>query len=257
MNDLDFLETSGDGAIGRVWLDRPPVNAVNQQMYEELRLLFGSLTDHLPAARVVVLCGAGRHFCAGNDVRDFQTMDPGNAPERMRLVREAFWALYDSPVPVIAAVHGAALGTGLALAASCDVVVAADSASFGLPEITVGVMGGAKHLSRLVPQSLVRLLHLTGDPMPAQEFAHYGGVVDVVPDDHLLDKADELAARMTRHSPAALRFAKRSLNAIEYLDLKNGYEFEQGLSSELSGYADAKEAADAFVQRRPPHYTGH
>lgn len=256
MTEFQHLRASLHGHVGTVWLDRPPVNAVDQQMYGEIREFFTHLDVHLPGARVVILAGHGRHFCGGNDLQEFRTMDPDNAGERMRRVREAFWAIYDAPLPVIAAVHGAALGTGLALAASCDLVVAAEGARLGLPEINVGVMGGAKHLSRLVPQSLVRLLHLTGEPMAAEEFARYGGVLAVVPPEQLLDEANAIAARMARHSPVALRYAKRSLNAIEYADLKSGYEYEQGLTGELSGHADAKEAINAAVERRAPNYTG-
>ncbi|MCW2718530.1 MAG: enoyl-CoA hydratase [Pseudonocardiales bacterium] len=256
MDEFEFLRWSADGHVGTVWLDRPPVNAVNQQMYAEIRELFAHVDVHLPAARVLVLTGQGRHFCGGNDLEEFQTMDPGNAPDRMRLVREAFWAIYDAPLPVIAAVHGVAIGTGLALAASCDLIVAADGAKLGTPEINVGVMGGAKHLSRLLPQALVRLLHFTGEPLAAEEFVRYGGVLTVVPQERLLDEAYALAARMTRHSPIALRYAKQSLNAIEYADLKTGYEYEQGLTGELSAHADAKEAVNAFFEHRPPQYTG-
>lgn len=229
---------------------------MDQRMYAEIRELFTHLGVHLPDARVVVLTGEGRHFCGGNDPEEFRTMDPGNAPERMKLVREAFWAIYDAPLPVIAAVHGVAVGTGLALAASCDLIVAAEGARLGTPEINVGVMGGAKHLSRLLPQPLVRLLHFTGEPLAAEEFVRHGGVLTVVPRGRLLEEAYALAARMTRHSPVALRYAKRSLNAIEYDDLKSGYEYEQGLTGELSGHADAKEAVTAVVEKRSPHYTG-
>src|SRR5690606_35897704 len=152
-----------------------------------------------------------------NDLREFQTMTPENAGERMRKVREAFFAIYDSPLPLIAAVGGTAVGTGLAIAASCDLIVAADDARLGLPEVGVGVMGGAKHPSRLLPRSLVRLLHYTADPLPAEEFVRHGGVLTVVPREKLLEEAYSVAVRIARHSPVALRFAKRSLNTVEYL----------------------------------------
>lgn len=256
MKQLDHLRFKIDGALGTVWLARPPVNAVTQQMYLEIKTLFGALEEYLPEARAVILTGEGKHFCGGNDLAEFQTMNPENAGERMRTVREAFWAIHDAPVPVIAAVQGVALGTGLALAASADLVVAATGAKFGLPEVNVGVMGGAKHASRLVPQGLVRYLHLTAEPLPAEEVARFGGVWKVVPPDQLLTEAQTLAQLIARHSPVALRFAKRSLNEIEGRGLKDGYEFEQGLSGELSAYADSKEAVAAFFEQRSPVYTG-
>jgi enoyl-CoA hydratase len=256
MKQLEFLRCEADGPVGTVWLARPPVNAVTQEMYAEITELFGALDHYLPGVRAVVLTGEGRHFCGGNDLAEFRTMTPENAGERMRAVREAFWAIHDAPVPVIAAVNGVALGTGLAIAASSDLVIAAEGAKFGLPEVNVGVMGGAKHASRLVPQGLVRYLHLTGEPLPAAEVARFGGVLKIVPDDLLLGEAYALAQQIVRHSPVALRFAKHSLNEIENLGLKDGYEFEQGLSGELSAYSDAKEAVAAFFERRSPVYTG-
>ena len=165
---------------------------------------------------------------------EFQTLSPVNSINRMKRIREAFWAIYDSPAPVVAAVHGVALGTGLALAGSCDLVVAAEGAEFGLPEVAVGIMGGAKHASRLVPQAMVRYMHLTGAPVAAEELVRYGGILKVVPRDELMAQARSIANEMAQHSPVSLRFAKQSLNAIEYRDLKSGYEYEQSLSGELS-----------------------
>ena len=256
MKVFKFVSWSQDDTVATVWLDRPPVNAVHQEMYGEIRDFFRALDAHVPGARAIVLCGRGNHFCAGNDLAEFQTMTPANAGERMLKVREAFFAIYDAPLPVIAAVQGAALGTGLAIAASCDLVVAADGAKFGLPEVNVGLMGGAKHASRLVPQSVVRYMHFTGEPLPAEDLRRFGGVLSVVPHDNLLDEAYAVAAKIVRHSPVTLRFAKQSLNAIEYTEIKSAYAYEQGLSGELSGYADAKEAVNAVVERRPPIYVG-
>ena len=173
----------------------------------------------------------------------------------MRRIREAFWAIYDCPTPVIAAVHGVALGTGLALAGSCDLVIAAKDARFGLPEVSVGIMGGAKHASRLMPQSMVRYLHLTATPVKAHDLVGYGGILKVVEQSELLSEARSVATSMAQHSPVALRYAKQSLNNIEYRDLKSGYAYEQSLSGELSAYSDAKEAVNAFFEDRKPQYT--
>ena len=256
MTELKFLRFETEGLVATVRMDRAPVNAVTQEMYIEIQHFFTHLDDFLPGVRAIVLTGEGKHFCGGNDLAEFQTMTPENAGGRMRNIREAFFAIYDAPVAVVAAVNGVAVGTGLAIAASCDLVVAAEDAKFALPEVNVGMMGGAKHASRLVPQSLVRYLHLTGEALPARELARFGGVLRVVPREQLLDEAYKIAAKIVQHSPVTLRFAKRSLNAIEYRDLKSGYEFEQGLSGELSAYSDAKEAVNAFFERRPPQYTG-
>jgi enoyl-CoA hydratase len=130
---FEHLQLHVDGHIASVTLDRPPVNAVDQAMYREIHRLFIEPNQLGPDVRVIVLDGAGKHFCAGNDLDEFATMTAENARVRMFHVREAFKAINRCEIPVIAAVHGAALGTGLAIAASCDLVVAAEGASFGLP----------------------------------------------------------------------------------------------------------------------------
>jgi enoyl-CoA hydratase len=251
---MQFVYVTAEGPVLVVTLDRPPVNAVDLQMYTEIRDTFNGLRRQYPEARVVLLQGAGRHFCAGNDLEDFATMSSLNSPERMQGVREAFWSIHDCPLPVIALVHGAALGTGLALAASADLIVAAEDAQFGLPEVSVGVMGGARHLARLVPQQIVRRMFLTSDPASGAELAQWGGVVSAVPHDGLAAAGRALAARVARHSANTLRVGKRALNQIEHLDLKQGYEAEQGYTGDLADHPDAKEALLALVEKRPPAF---
>jgi enoyl-CoA hydratase len=256
MRDYNYLRCEVDGPIATVWLNRPPVNAVNQEMYREVRHMFSDVAALGPGVRVIVLTGAGRHFCAGNDLTEFESMTPENASARMQEVREAFWAIHDCPLPVVGAVHGTAVGTGLALAASCDFVVAAEGAMLGAPEIGVGVMGAAKHLSRLVPQPQVRWMFLSGEPVAVEDLVRLGALVAVVSPDELLADARARANAIARHSPVAIRFAKQALNRIEFMDLKSGYEVEQGLTGELSGYPDSKEARLALLDRRMPQYMG-
>jgi len=194
---------------------------------------------------------------SGNDLNEFMTTTPENSQARMRIVREAFWAIRDCSLPVIGAVQGAALGSGAAIAASCDILVAAEGAKLGLPEVSVGMMGGVKHLSRLVPPNMVRLMFLTGDAVSMEKIEPYGGIAAIVTAEDLMPTAVKVAQRITRHSSVVLRIGKRSLNAVEYMDLKSGYEFEQGLSGELSAYEDAKEAVKSFFENRAPEYVGH
>jgi enoyl-CoA hydratase len=245
---------STEGVLVVVSLDRPPVNAVNRAMYAEIRDTFSGLRDAFPDGRVVLLESRGRHFCAGNDLGDFEVMTSASATGRMQRVREAFWAIHDCPLPVVAAVHGSALGTGLAIAASADLIVVADDAQFGLPELSVGVMGGARHLARLVPQQLVRKMFLTADPISGEELARAGGAVKAVPREELGAAARALALRIARHSPAAIMVGKRALNQIEAMDLKSGYEAEQGYTGDMADHPDAKEALAAFREKRPPRY---
>jgi enoyl-CoA hydratase len=249
-----FLNVQITAGIAVVTLTRSPVNAVNQEMYEEIRALFAEIAIRDAALKCVILTGQGKHFCAGNDLDEFMTMTPKNAGSRMFEVREAFWAVRDCPIPVIAAVNGAALGTGLALAASCDFIIAAQNARFGLPEISVGVMGGAKHLRRLVPEPMLRWMFLSGESAPASLLLGVGAIIDIVPPEDLLPAAKRRAGEICRHSGVALRIGKRTLNRIEQMDLEAGYEFEQARTGQVSGYADSAEARQAVVERRSPKY---
>src|SRR6476620_729735 len=115
MTQFEFIEWQENGTTATVWLNRPPANAVNQGMYVEIKAFFDNVDVHLPEARALVLAARGKHFCVGNDLEEFKTLNPENSPGRMKEVREAFFSIYDSTKPVIAAVQGAAVGTGLAI----------------------------------------------------------------------------------------------------------------------------------------------
>lgn len=243
-----------DHGVATVTMDRPPVNAVDLLMYRELRDLFVDIDQIGAGIRAVLLTGAGKHFCAGNDLEDFATMDGENVRERMFHVREAFFAIQDCAVPVVGAVGGAALGTGLVLAASCDFVVAAEDASFGLPELSVGVHGGARHLGRLVGQPIVRWMFFTGQRLSGTEMHALGAVIVAVPRAELLDRAREEARRIAAFSPTAVRMGKQGLNDIEFADLRVGYEHEQGLTARMMDHPDAKAALHASQTGEPPVY---
>lgn len=255
MKDYKHLEVNYDGnGVAQVRFNRGPANAVNREMYIEIAELFSDPDQIGPNLQSIVVAGNGRHFCAGNDLDEFANMTPENGTERMWRVREAFFAVQDCPVPVVGAVHGAALGTGLCLAVACDVIIAAPDASFGLPELTVGVMGGARHLFRLVPQAVVRRMFFTGQPVTAEELAGYTGGVVISDSDQLLSTATKTAERIAGFSPAAVRLSKQILNRIEEMDLKTGYAFEQSYTVKMSGHNDSKEALAAFREQRPPAY---
>jgi len=247
------VEPANDGVV-HVKLARPPANAVDREMYIEICQLFTAPDDHAPGVRAIVLSGEGRHFCSGNDLDEFANMTPDNGTERMWRVREAFFAIQFCPVPVIGAVHGAALGTGLAIAASCDFIVADRDARLGLPELTVGVMGGARHLARIAPQPLVRRMFLTGEALRAQDMAAAGACIVLSDREDLLATAERYARRTASFSPTAARLGKRILARIETMDLRTGYEFEQQFTVRMSGHPDSKEALAAFREKRDPDY---
>ncbi|GIW10293.1 MAG: enoyl-CoA hydratase [Dehalococcoidia bacterium] len=242
--------------IGVVTFHRPPVNAMTVREYEEVGRTFRELASREQLRVVILRSALPRVFLAGRDIHEFLELDPEKAAQRAPVVRECFWAVYECPVPTIAAVNGAALGAGMLLVSLCDLVIAAETAFFGLPEINVGSLGGAKHLARWVPQPMVRRLMFTGERIAAAELQRLGVIDQVVPLEQLEAAARQRAEELAAKSPVALRLAKEVLNRIEFLDLRSGYELEQSYTARLMGYEDSKEAARAFLEKRQPVFRG-
>ncbi len=245
--------------IAVVTLDNPPVNALAADW--DVSGVFDALSDNLDV-RVAVLTATGdRAFCAGADIKARANRDPDAPPPPSgtgnRRMREMLYAIQECAVPVIGAINGPALGGGLALAASCDYLIASEKATFGLPEIDVGLLGGARHFMRLLTNwGLVRRLHYTAERLDAHEAERLGMVVKVVPHEQLMEAAMEDARLIASKMPYGIRLAKESLHMIENMDVKNGYRFEQTRTNILTRTEDAAEARRAFVERRPPEFTG-
>jgi enoyl-CoA hydratase len=190
-------------------------------------------------------------YQAGVDIKELAA-DPTNASliGVNRGCWETFAAVYDCEVPVIAAVHGYCLGGGVGIAGNADIVVAADDATFGLPEVDRGALGVATHLSRLVPLHKMRAMFLMGSMVTAQQLLEWGSVERVVPRAELMDAAREIAQVIAEKSPLVIRRAKESLNAIDPVDVKRSYRFEQGFTFELNLWGDSDELRRAFVDKR-------
>lgn len=242
--------------IALVTIDRPPVNALSLQLYQEIGSAFDELGQNQDV-RVVVLTAAGeRAFGAGSDVKEFVSITPEQHTERSAIIRGVFNSILDFPMPVIAAINGAALGGGLALATACDIRYCAEHAKLGLPEINVGALGGGRHLGRHVPPGKMREMYFTGEPITAREALRVGLVDQVAPAAELRAEALSLARKIAAKSPLALRLAKQSLNESEEMGLKEGYAHEQTYTGRLRNSEDSKEAARAYLEKRPPRFTG-
>jgi enoyl-CoA hydratase len=242
-------ERHGSGVV-EVVMDNPPVNALTVAGWFELASTVRALGDD-DAVRVVVLRAEGRGFNAGVDIKEMQATQGFDALiGANRGCAEAFAAVYECQVPVVAAVHGYCLGGGIGLVGNADIVVASDDATFGLPEVDRGALGAATHLARLVPQHKMRAMVYTAATATAAELAAFGSVLRVVPADDLRATAREVAEAIAAKSPTVIRAAKESLNGIDLWDVRRSYRFEQGFTFELnlSGVADEHRAA--FVEGR-------
>ncbi|MFF4198472.1 enoyl-CoA hydratase family protein [Nonomuraea sp. NPDC001831] len=226
--------TLRDGPVAEVVVDVPPVNALTVQGWADLAAAVRA-AGRDPATRVVVLRAEGRGFNAGVDIKEMQA-DPGHTAlvGANRQCFEAFAAVYECEVPVIAAVHGHCLGGGVGLAGNADVVVASEDAYFGLPEVDRGALGAATHLARLVPQHLMRAMVYTCRNVTAAELRAFGSVLEVVPRDKLRAAAMEVAGQIAAKDPYVIRRAKESLNGIDPVDVRRSYRFEQGFTFELN-----------------------
>ncbi|MFE2856790.1 enoyl-CoA hydratase family protein [Streptomyces lavendulae] len=235
------VSTSGPGkGISLVTVDFPPVNALPVKGWYDLAdALRAAGRD--PEARCVVLAAEGRGFNAGVDIKEVQR-DTGHGAliGANRGCYEAFAAVYECEVPVVAAVNGFCLGGGIGLVGNADAIVASEDAVFGLPELDRGALGAATHLARLVPQHLMRALYYTSRTATAAELHAHGSVWKVVPPAELRAAALELAAEIARKDGYLIRLAKAAINGIDPVDVRRSYRFEQGFTFEanLSGVAD-------------------
>jgi enoyl-CoA hydratase len=250
--------------IAVVTIDRPPVNALSAQTFRELTETFRGFASSRDVQVAILTASGERAFCGGVDLSDsarrhsgelsgddspVDLLDPGAVP------RACFESILDCAVPVIGAINGAAVGAGVAMAASCDVLVASTRARFALTEVTAGVLGGGRHLQRLVGPQKARLMFFTGDFVSAEEFHRIGAVESLVEPDELLPAAREIATRMASKSPIGLRLAKESLNRVEDLPLREGYRTEQDYTIRVTPFDDSAEARRAFLEKRDPRWT--
>jgi len=244
------ISTTVTEHVAEVVVDVPPVNALPVAGWFELAdAITRAGAD--PDVRVVILAAEGKGFNAGVDIKEMQQTEGFTAlVGANRGCYAAFAAVYECPVPVIAAVHGFCLGGGIGLAGNADIVLASDDATFGLPEVKQGALGAATHLSRLVPQHRMRHMVYTAERATAQELATYGSVLKVVPRDQLRAAAREVAGQIATVDPVVMRAAKESLNGIDPVDVRKSYRFEQGFTFELNLTGASDKARDAFVDRR-------
>jgi len=244
------------GKVALVTLDRPPVNALNREMRRQLVATFDEISarDDIMCA---VLTGQGSVFCAGADLKDRPNPDiPGDFLEHNRITRETGNAIRECAKPVIAAVNGAALGAGLGLMAACDILYASDNATFAMPEINVGLAGGASMLRTLLGRSTSRRMFFTGQRLTAADLLRRNVLEEVLPPDELLPVTLDLAAEIASKAPLALIYAKRAANMVDVMPQRDAYRFEQEFTLALSRTEDAKEARMAFLEKRAPVFKG-
>lgn len=253
--DSDAVLCQVDGPIAVVTINRPAArNAVNGAVAAGMAAVLDDL-DARPDVQVIVLTGAAGTFCAGMDLKGFLAGENPTAGGR------GFGGIVERPPakPVIAAVEGYALAGGFEVALSCDLIVASEAASFGLPEVTRGLVaaaGGLLRLPRRIPYHLAMEVALTGDLIPAPQLHRAGLINRLVPPGQALAVAIDLGRRLSQNAPLALAATKRVI--VESADWSSAEEFarQNEITAPVFGSADALEGAAAFAEKRPPVWSG-
>ncbi|EFD79282.1 enoyl-CoA hydratase [Mycobacterium tuberculosis T85] len=246
---MPITSTTPEPGIVAVTVDYPPVNAIPSKAWFDL-------ADAVTAAgansdtRAVILRAEGRGFNAGVDIKEMQRTEGFTALiDAYRGCFAAFCAVLRVRGAVIAAVNGFCVGGGIGLVGNSDVIVASEDATFGLPEVERGALGAATHLSRLVPQHLMRRLFFTAATVDAATLQHFGSVHEVVSRDQLDEAALRVARDIAAKDTRVIRAAKEALNFIDVQRVNASYRMEQGFTFELNLAGVADEHRDAFVKK--------
>ena len=262
MNYEQIRFASADG-IARITLDRPErLNSFTTQMHEELRDALARVASD-DRARVLLLTGAGRGFCAGQDLAD-RAVSPGAAPVDLGAsiennYRPLVLGLRDLPLPVVCAVNGVAAGAGANIALACDLVVACRSASFIQAFCRIGLVpdsGGTYFLPRLVGSARAMGLALLGDKLSAEQAEAWGLIWKCVDDDQLAPTVEALLGQLARAPTGGLAAIKRALHASAGNTLEQQLALERDAQRALGYSADYREGVAAFLEKRPPNFTG-
>lgn len=250
----------GADRVGVITLNRPEVrNAMNTTMMAEIRDLFAGFYVDPDQAACLILTGAPGGFCSGADLRERKGMSDAAWRRQHAVVEQMVRAIHDCPIPIVAAVNGAAYAGGMEIALASDFIYAAQSARFALTEVTLGILPGAagtQNLPRAVGVRRAKELILTGTPFTAAEAYEWGMVNKVVPDDKLMEEAAAVARRIAENAPVSVRQAKKAIDKATELDRSSGYAFELEAYYRTVVTEDRQEGINAFNEKRKPRYRG-
>lgn len=255
----EYVNFEIDDAVAVVTVNRPPVNAWNIQVENEVKQVFEELSPRDDFGVVVITGGGNRAFIAGADIKMISGLGPNEAFEMSAATKVVLKIIEDFDRVVIAAIGGLALGGGCEVALACDIRVADESALIGLPEVSLGLFpgaGGTQRLPRLVGIGQAKKLIFTGDPIGAQEAKEIGLIEKVAAKGQALAEAKKIAERILERGPVAVAKAKKAINSVVPLPIEEGFKLETKLFSELFATEDQREGTKAFIEKRRPGFVG-
>ena len=255
----EFVDFQIEDRIAIVVVDRPPVNALNRQVEDEIEDVFEELGSLNEIGAVIIRGGGEKAFIAGADIQMISGKAAKEAYEMSESTKRVLLKVERFERAVIAAVDGLALGGGCEVALACDIRVADESAVFGFPEVSLGLLpgaGGTQRLTRLVGSGKAKELILTGDPVSADEAKRIGLVERVAPKGEAVSEAKRLAQRVLLRGPIAIVNAKKAINEGLHMAFEDGFKRESQLFSALFETRDMREGVNAFLEKRKPNFTG-
>ena len=256
---MEFLSWKVEEGVAIVTISRPPANALSQGLIQDVDTFLDAVEQD-EAVRVIVIHGEGRFFSAGADIKEFTSVASGE--EFSGLAKNGqvvFERLETFPKPIIAAIHGAALGGGLELAMGCHMRFVTETAKLGLPELSLGIIpgfAGTQRLPRYVGVAKAAEIMFTSDPISGVEAVQWGLANRAFSEEELLPKTLEIAKKIAKKSPIALKAAIQMLNYSKTPSFYEGVEAEAASFGEVFVSSDAKEGIQAFIEKREPIFTG-
>ncbi len=245
-------------SIAVVTLNKPPVNALDSVVTQELGSTFDDLKVNSDV-RAVVLTARGKAFVAGAEIKSFPSLNRQTGESFALGVTEMHRKIEEFDWPVIAAINGYTFGGGCELAMACDIRIASSKALFGLPEVTLGIIpgaGGTQRLPRLIPTGKAKMMVFSGEAIDAEEAEKIGLVDKIVEPGQELTEAKKLALKILKNGPVAVRFAKKAINRGAQMSLSDALMMEATLFGELFETEDATEGVTAFLEKRKPNFKG-
>jgi enoyl-CoA hydratase len=239
---FETLHITIENRVATVLLSREPVNAQNRQMRLDLISAIDLLNED-DGVQAIILAGAGKCFSAGADMKERPQIlaNPGGYSEHNRIVRQSCDALLESRKPVIAAVHGAAIGAGCVLPLVCDILVVSDDAYFAMTEVNYGMAGGVRHVMRALGQSNARLMIYTARRFSGEDMYRMNVASACVPREELMNEARKIADEIASKHYQAILAAKRSFDFTEEMNLRSGYRYEQTQTAALALLRETQE----------------